>query len=224
MTRAVLSWSGGKDSTAALHEARRSGRWEVAALLTTVTAGHDRVSVHGVRRSLLEAQARSLGLALATAEIPPGASNPVYQARISEALGHFQDQAIQTVLFGDLFLEDIRRYREHLVEPLGMQAEFPLWGRDTRALSGQLLAWGYRAVLVCVDTQVLPPEFAGRAYDAALLRDLPPGVDPCGENGEFHTFVFDGPAFREPVRWAGGERLRRDARWEFFDLVPATGR
>jgi uncharacterized protein (TIGR00290 family) len=217
----VLSWSGGKDSTAVLHEIRRSGEWEIAALLTTVTSGYDRVSVHGVRRTLLETQARSLGLPLATVEISPRAGNDEYQQRTSDALEAFREQEIRTVLFGDLFLEDVRRYREELLASLGMTAVFPLWGRDTRVLAEDFQAWDYRAVLTCVDAHVLHPDFAGREFDAALLRDLPEGVDPCGENGEFHTFVYDGPLFSEPVRWTHGERVRRDERWEFCDLVPA---
>ncbi|CAN5828553.1 ATPase [soil metagenome] len=216
----MLSWSGGKDSTAILHEVRRSGEWEIAALLTTVTSGYDRVSVHGVRRTLLETQARSLGLPLATVEISPRAGNDEYQQRTSDALEAFREQEIRTVLFGDLFLEDVRRYREGLLASLGMTAVFPLWGRDTRVLAEDFQAWGYRAVLTCVDAHVLLPDFAGREFDAALLRDLPEGVDPCGENGEFHTFVYDGPLFSEPVRWTHGERVRRDERWEFCDLVP----
>ncbi len=219
--RALVSWSGGKDSTALLHEIRRSGEWEIAALLTTVTSGYDRISVHGVRRALLEAQARSLGLQLTTVEISPRAGNTEYQERTSAALQGFREQGIRKVLFGDLFLEDVRRYREELLTPLDMTAAFPLWGRDTRVLAEDFQTWGYRAVLTCVDTEVLHPDFAGREFDAALLRDLPEGVDPCGENGEFHTFVYDGPAFNEPVRWVHGEHVRRDERWEFCDLVPA---
>lgn len=219
--RAILSWSGGKDSTAVLHENRRSGEWKIAALLTTVTSDYARVSVHGVRRTLLEPQARALGLPLTTVEISPRAGNEEYQERTSAALEAFREQGIRTVLFGDLFLEDVRRYREELLARLDMTAVFPLWDRDTRALAADFQAWGYRAVLTCVDTDVLHPDFAGREYDAALLRDLPPEVDPCGENGEFHTFVYDGPTFSQPVRWIRGERVRRDERWEFCDLVPA---
>jgi uncharacterized protein (TIGR00290 family) len=216
--RVVLSWSGGKDSALALHELLSSDRYEVAGLLTTVTADHDRISMHGVRRSLLEQQARALALPLATAEISAGAGNDEYAASMGAALRRLREEGIETIAFGDLFLEEIRRYREEMLEPLGMRAIFPLWGRDTAALARRFIDLGFGAVLACVDSRAIDPSFAGREYDAALLADLPPLADPCGENGEFHTFVHRGPIFREPIAFARGEIVVRDDRFWFCDL------
>lgn len=221
---ALFCWSGGKDSALALHELRREGRFEVVALATTVTAGYDRISIHGVRRALLEAQARALGLPLATAEIAPHADNAAYEAAMGALFRGFRERGVRHVVFGDLYLEDVRRYREGLAARAGLAPLFPLWGRDTREVAQEFIRLGYRAVTVCVDTRALSGAFAGRDYDAAFLRDLPPDVDPCGEDGEFHTFVHDGPPFREPLRFARGEVVLRDARFLYCELVPATCR
>jgi len=214
----VVSWSGGKDSALALHELLSSQTHEVAGLLTTVTADHDRISMHGVRRSLLEQQARALALPLTIAEIPAGASNQEYAASMGAALRGLCDRGIRTIAFGDLFLAEIRRYREQMLEPLGMRAIFPLWGRDTAELARRFIDLGFGAVLACIDAQAIDPSFAGREYDAALLGDLPPQADPCGENGEFHTFVYRAPIFREPIPFARGEIVVRDERFWFCDL------
>lgn len=219
----ILSWSGGKDSAAALHALRHSTDWEVAGLLTTLTRPFDRVSMHGVRRALLEEQARSLALPLHTVEIPEGAGNAEYESAMRDAFLCRRTEGIRVVAFGDLFLRDLKEYREAQVERLGMDALFPLWNRDTAELARAFSRQGFRAVVTCVDGEVLGREWAGRSYDAAFLRDLPPHVDPCGENGEFHTFVYDGPPFRHPVQHQRGETVLRDGRFFFCDLLPPSG-
>ena len=215
----LLAWSGGKDSAMALYELRRMPDVEIAGLLTTVTEGYDRISMHGVRRALLERQAESLGLALERVDIPPDCPNQVYETRMQEVLERFQRRGVETVAFGDLFLEEIRRYRETNLAKVGMSGIFPLWGRNTRELLGDFLALGFKGVVVCVDTRQIPAAFAGRMIDDAYLRDLPRGADPCGENGEFHTFVFDGPFFKEPIAFRTGEVVVR-GQFSFCDLLP----
>jgi uncharacterized protein (TIGR00290 family) len=218
LARTVVLWSGGKDSALALHEA---GRHDIAALLTTVTEGYERISMHGVRVALLERQAAALGLPLEKVAIPPRCPNGEYEARMGAALARHRAGGVTSVLCGDIFLEEVRRYREErLFAASGLTGAFPLWGRDTRALARRFLDLGFRAVLCCVDTSVLPLEYAGRPYDEALLADLPPGADPCGENGEFHTFVFEGPGFSRPVALTPGERVLRDGRFGYCDLLP----
>jgi uncharacterized protein (TIGR00290 family) len=216
--KAIVSWSGGKDSMLALHEAKNV--YEIVGLLTTVTEEYDRISMHGVRSRLLEQQAEALGLPLEKVLIPPTCVNADYEARMGTALAHYRAAGVLSVVCGDLFLEDIRRYREERLFAGGLTGLFPLWGRDTSELACEFLALGFRAVLCCVDTLSVAADLAGRFFDAALLADLPPGVDPCGENGEFHTFVFDGPGFRQPVRYTLGERTLRDQRFAFCDLLP----
>ncbi|MDE2182657.1 MAG: adenine nucleotide alpha hydrolase [Alphaproteobacteria bacterium] len=217
-TDILLSWSGGKDSCMALQALQQQGV-RVRALLTTVTEDFDRISMHGVRRSLLRQQAASLSLPLREIMIPRGASNAQYEARMAEALEEYRRAGIVTCAFGDLFLEDIRAYRDRQLEAHGMRAIYPLWGRDTSALIRDFIAQGFKTAVVCVDPRKLPPAFTGRIIDAGFLADLPHGVDPCGENGEFHTFVFDGPIFTAPVRFSFGETVCREGFW-FCDLVP----
>ena len=218
-TPVVMSWSGGKESSVALHLQQQSPEWDVSHLLTTVTRDYDRISMHGVRAELLEAQAAALGLPVDRVEIGIGASNESYEAAMRAAIDRARVKGIETFAFGDLFLEDIRAYREAMLAPLGLRAIFPVWGRDTRQFAEDFIAAGFRAVLVCIDPAVLDASFAGRLYDADLLADLPPGVDPCGENGEFHTFVFDGPNFSAPIEIEIGERVIRDG-FAFCDLIP----
>ena len=213
----LLSWSGGKDSSLALHTLRQMPDVEVAGLLTTVTEDYDRISMHGVRRSLLEQQAAAAGLPLHIVSIPRECPNEIYEERMTAVLTGIRDAGIRRVAFGDLFLEDIRAYRESRLAPFGMEAMFPLWGRDTAALAREFLRLGFAAFLVCVDTENLDAAFAGRAFDEDLLRDLPPGVDPCGENGEFHTFVHAGPVFRAPIPCRRGAVEDRGRFW-FCDL------
>jgi uncharacterized protein (TIGR00290 family) len=222
----LLAWSGGKDSALALREIVHDGRYRIAALLTTVTGDYDRISMHGVRRTLLERQAASLGLPLEQVVISPGATNDEYEGTMAatlEALRH-RVPGLDTVVFGDLYLADIRLYRERMLARIGMRALFPLWLRDTRALAHEFVFLGYRAVLVCVDADQLAGAFAGREFDAELLRDLPSNVDPCGENGEFHTFVYAGPGFRHVVRHERGPVVLRDRRFVYCDLVETTAR
>jgi uncharacterized protein (TIGR00290 family) len=214
-----LSWSGGKDSAMALHALRSSPDFEPAGLLTTVTEDYDRISIHGVRRELLERQAESIGLPLHPVLIPKDCTNEIYEDRLAAALGAIKAQGIHHIAFGDLFLEDIRAYREKQLSALGLEPVFPVWGRDTTELAGELIDLGFRATLVCVDTDLLDPVFAGRPFDADLLRDLPADIDPCGENGEFHTFVHAGPPFRHPVAFNLG-RLEDRGRFWYRDLEP----
>jgi uncharacterized protein (TIGR00290 family) len=219
----ILSWSGGKDSTLALDALRASGRHGPIVLLTSVTAGYERVSIHGVRRELLRRQAAALGLPLHEFELQPESSNEAYDDALAAALGELRERFGATrVAYGDLFLEEIRLYREERVSALGFEAVFPLWGRDTAQLAREFVGRGFQARLVCVDTTQLGASFAGRAYDASLLADLPTPVDPCGENGEFHTFVSAGPGFAAPVAYDVGEVVVRLERFAYCDLVPAN--
>jgi len=218
----VLSWSGGKDSSLALAALRADPRYDVVALLTSVTSGYDRVSIHGVRRALVEAQAAALGLPLFEVELRPQSSNEAYEVAFLSSLAGVQAQhpAIQGVAFGDLYLADVRAYRERLLEPTGLVPLFPLWGRDTKQLAKEFIATGFRATLVCVDTQQLSASFAGRTFDVGLLDTLPASADPCGEGGEFHTFVSAGPIFREPIVFELGETVLREERFAYCDLRP----
>ena len=212
MSALALSWSGGKDSMLALRAVRASGH-DPSALLTTVTSGYERVSMHGLRRTLVRRQAEALGLPLVEVEIPPGCRNDVYEERMSLAIANFDE-----VAFGDLFLADIRRYREERLATAGKEALFPLWGRETAHLAREFLAAGFEAVLVCVDPNALDPGFAGRRYDEKLLAGLPPEVDPCGENGEFHTFVYAGPLFSKSLAWRAGDVVEREG-FVYFDVL-----
>ena len=204
----------------ALHVLRQQREVRIAALLTTVTDGYDRISMHGVRRTLLLRQAAALGLPLCEVRIPPQCVNPIYEERMRDALLSQKENGIHCLAFGDIFLQDLREYRERNLAQVEMTAIFPIWKRDTRELAQDFCALGFRAIAVCVDPKKLSREFAGRELDESFFRDLPPGVDACGENGEFHTFVYDGPIFRSPVRVAVGEVVSRDSRY-FADIVPA---
>lgn len=214
----ALSWSGGKDSALALHELRRGSGPAPGALITTVTTDYGRISMHGVRRKLLSRQARAAGLPLVEVEIPAACSTDVYEQRMGQALAEAPLAEAQTIAFGDLFLADIRAYREERLSRAGKRAIFPLWGRDTSALARQFIAVGFEAFVVCVDPRRLDPTFAGRRFDHELLADLPPDVDPCGENGEFHTFVYSGPIFSEPIACRVGETVERDG-FVFSDVL-----
>jgi uncharacterized protein (TIGR00290 family) len=221
MERVVLSWSGGKDSAMALFELRRSGDYEVVALLTTVASEFERVSHHGVRVELLEQQAAAVGVALHKLYLPRDrCTNEEYEALMERTMLDFCANGIRTVAFGDIFLADLRAYRERNLGKVGMRGLFPLWHRDTAELLRAFISLGFRAHLACVEGTKLGREFAGRAIDATLLHDLPPEVDPCGENGEFHSFVYDGPIFRRPIRVTVGEVVSRDSRY-FAELLPA---
>jgi uncharacterized protein (TIGR00290 family) len=215
-----VAWSSGKDSLWALHVARQSGELEVVGLLSTVTATYARVSMHGVREELLEAQARALGLPVHRVRIPAQCSNEEYEAAMARAVAEARAAGVQKMIFGDLFLADVRAYRESRLKGTGIAPEFPLWGRHTAELAREMIAGGVRAYLTCLDPRKLPREMAGRAFDLDFLNDLPPDTDPCGENGEFHTFAWDGPGFSSPLEVSVGETVEREA-FVFTDVVPA---
>ena len=204
----------------AAYELLAAGKVEIAALLTSVTEGYDRISMHGVRRELLERQAAALGIPLHVLMIPKNCSNALYESRMAAALEHFKARGITQVAFGDLYLADIKRYRDQYLSILGMSGLYPLWMRDTAQLARAFIALGFKAILACVDTQAIDAAFAGRELDARLLSDLPPSADPCGENGEYHSFVYDGPIFKTKVACEPGERVLRDARFSYCDILP----
>ncbi len=216
---AIVAWSGGKDSSLALHEVLRQGEIEVAALLTTVTEGYDRISMHGVRRNLLAAQAEAMGYPLDEVGIPQQCTNEIYEQRMQDAMEKYHHDGIEQVIFGDLFLQDVRSYREDRLGRIGMRGIFPLWGRNTAELARDFIRQGFHAVLVCVDTSALSADFAGREYDESLLNDLPANVDPCGENGEFHTFVYGGPIFHHSLQIEKGTKVLREERYYYCDLL-----
>jgi uncharacterized protein (TIGR00290 family) len=217
--KTLLSWSGGKDSARALYEIQKGSDYGVAALLTTLTEDYDRISMHGVRRVLLERQADALGLPLQKIYIPKDATNGLYESRLRASLEEGLRGGIDTVAFGDIFLEDLKQYREKNLAQLGMKGLFPIWKRDSRELASSFIQLGFKAVVVCVDSKALEQSFVGKVIDQDFLRRLPGGVDPCGENGEFHSFVYDGPIFRGKVGYVVGETVFRDAFW-FCDLQP----
>ena len=214
----LFCWSGGKDSAMALHTLLQDGEFRVAALLTTVTETYDRVSMHGVRRELLHRQAASIGIPLQEVPIPPQCVNPIYESRMEAAMRHYLDQGVRRVAFGDIFLEDLRAYREKNLARVGMSAIFPIWKQDTRELASYFVSQRFRAIAVCIDPRIVPASFAGRELTSSFFQDLPPAADPCGENGEFHTFVFDGPIFKTPVPVRAGEVVTRDG-FVFADLL-----
>jgi uncharacterized protein (TIGR00290 family) len=217
--KALIAWSSGKDSAWALHEARRSGDYEIAGALTTVTETFGRVSMHGVREELLMAQLEAIGIPPNIVPIPFPCPNEVYEARMEVALSQAKTQGVTQVIFGDLFLEDVRSYREAKMAGTGVTPVFPLWGRPTDALARAMIRGGLKTHLVTVDLKALPKSFAGRKFDAAFLDDLPVGVDPCGERGEFHTCVLDGPMFSRAIAARVGEVVEREG-FAFADLVP----
>lgn len=217
----ILSWSGGKDSALALHALRQDARYEVKALLTSVNEYYGRISMHGVREALLDAQAASIGLPLHKLWLPQTPSNDEYEQKMRAALEGFKARGIRHVAFGDLFLEDIRRYRKRNLAQVHMECLFPLWQRPTHKLAREFIALGFKAVLCCVDGEALDGGFSGREYDEQLLQQLPSRTDPCGENGEFHTFVYAGPVFKHAIHFTRGEHVTRDERFYFCDLIPA---
>jgi len=219
MKRVLFAWSGGKDSAMTLHEMRKNGGYDIAALMTTVTEDYDRVSMHGIRRVLVEQQAESIGLPLEEVLITKDADNQQYEDRMREFLTGYRERGVTGVVFGDIFLEDLKEYREEKLALVDMEAVFPIWKRDTKEMSRTFIELGFRAVITCVDTEALDGGFSGREYNESLLADLPENVDPCGENGEFHSFVYDGPVFREPVKWSRGEVVLREGRFCFCDVV-----
>ncbi|PYS84545.1 MAG: diphthine--ammonia ligase [Acidobacteria bacterium] len=215
----LMSWSGGKDSCLALFEIQKARDYRVAALLTTVTRDYDRVSMHGVRRVLLEKQAASLGTPLHQVLITKGAGNEEYETNLIEAVSAYREQAIDSVVFGDLFLEDIKAYRDQFLARHDLRGIYPVWMRNTTEFIKEFIELGFKAMITCVDSKALDQSYAGRIIDYDFLASLPGNVDPCGENGEFHTFVFDGPNFSKAVEFSVGETVLREGFW-FCDLLP----
>jgi uncharacterized protein (TIGR00290 family) len=217
----VMSWSGGKDSAMALHEVRRTQQYDIVALVTSVSDEYRRISHHGVREELLEDQADAIGVPLQKVYLPSGSNHPctneTYEQIMGDVMARYKAQGVETVAFGDLFLEDLRAYRERNLGKANMRGIFPLWKRDTAQLAREVIALGFKSYLSCVEGKV-GPGFVGRAYDQDLLAALPPGIDPCGEYGEFHTFVYDGPIFRRPVAVRVGDIVIRDGR-HYADLI-----
>lgn len=215
----LMSWSGGKDSAFALHELMKSGEYEVSALLTTVTEDYDRISMHGVRRTLLEKQAQSIGLPLEVVTIPKSCTNQTYEDAMRAMLERQKAAGVEAVAFGDIFLEDLKQYRIDKLAQVDMGAVFPIWKRYTTELAHEFIDSGFKTVLTCVDSQHLDGKFVGREYDKQLLAELPESVDPCGENGEFHSFAYAGPVFTQPIKFERGEVVLRDERFWYCDLV-----
>lgn len=226
-TPVLLAWSGGKDSTLALERLLGDERYRVVGLITTVTATYERIAIHGVRRSILHRQAEMLRLPLIEAGIPPQASNDIYESAFASALERSREvtrSEVDRIAFGDLFLEDVRHYREAMLANLGWYGVYPIWGEDTTKLARYFIERAHRAILSCVDTQQLGAEFCGRDFDSEFLADLPTSCDPCGENGEFHTCVHDSPLFAEPIPLQRGERVLRDERFQYVDLIETCAR
>jgi uncharacterized protein (TIGR00290 family) len=217
--KVIVAWSGGKDSALALYEVLNSGSYEVLELLTTVTKDHDRISIHGVRRVLLEQQAKALRIPLEQMFIMKGASDVEYESELLKTLKRHRDNGVFSVLFGDVFLEDVRKYRERILVKAGMNGIFPLWKKGTKELALKFINLGFKAVITSIDSNVLGKDFVGREYDKQFLSDLPADVDPCGENGEFHSFVYDGPIFHEKVSFTKVEKVLRENRFYYCDLL-----
>jgi uncharacterized protein (TIGR00290 family) len=218
--KVVVAWSGGKDSALALYEILEADRYEVVELLTTVTEDYDRISIHGVRSVLLEQQANALGFSLDKMFISRGASDMEYESELLKALKRQRDNGVSSVMFGDIFLEDVRKYRAQILTKAGMNGIYPLWQRDTQVLARRFINLGFKAIITSIDSNVLGKDFVGREYDEKFLSDLPENVDPCGENGEFHSFVYDGPIFRQKVFFKKGVKVLRGNRFYYCDLMP----
>jgi len=218
--KVILAWSGGKDSALALYEILQNENYEVAALLTTVTSDYDRISMHGVRRTLLEMQAESLGLPLEKVFITASTSNEQYEAAMHEVLTKYKNTGVSCVVFGDIFLEDLKKYREGNLAKIGMKGLFPLWKKDTTKLAHTFIDLGFKTIIACVDTNFLDKIFIGRTFNKEFLAELPANIDPCGENGEFHSFVYDGPIFKKRIAHDIGKIVLRENRFCYCDLIP----
>jgi len=216
----LFAWSGGKDSAMALYELQKAGGYEISALLTTVTEGYNRISMHGVRESLLEQQAESLGLPLEKVYITKQSSNEEYETKMRDKLTHYGYMGISSVAFGDIFLEDLKKYREDNLLKVNMKGIFPVWKRNSAELAHAFIDVGFKAVIACIDSNILDKAFASRTFDKQFLSELPSNVDPCGENGEFHSFVYDGPIFSRRIPYEKGKVVLRDNRYYFCDLMP----
>ena len=220
MEKAILCWSGGKDSAFTLYEIEKDKKYEIISLITTITEDYDRVSIHGVPRTLIERQASSLGLPIEEVFISRDCSNEEYESKMRAALTRYKEDGVSSVVSGDIFLDWVRKYLENNLAKIGMKAIFPIWGRDTAELTRSFIDLGFRAITTCIDSKVLDKRFIGRTIDEKFLADLPSGVDPGGENGEFHSFVFDGPIFKERIAFTTGEIVFRDS-FYFVDLLPS---
>jgi len=220
--KVILCWSGGKDSALTLHELRKDDKYEVVTLLTTLTRDYDRVCMHGVRSILLEQQAESLGLPLEKIFISKNASNEEYESRMREVLERYGAEGVCAVAFGDIFLEDLRKYREEKLSQVAMKGLFPIWKRDTAKLACEFINLGYEAIVTCANSNLLDSTLVGRAFDEQFLSTLPEAVDPCGENGEFHSFVSDGPIFQQQIPHTTGETVLRANGFYYCDLVPVA--
>ena len=218
--KVLFAWSGGKDSAMALYELQKVGGYLISALLTTVTEGYNRISMHGVREILLERQAESLGLPLEKIYITRRSSNEEYESKMRDKLTYYQRRGISSVAFGDIFLEDLKKYREENLSKMNMRGIFPIWKKNSGWLAQTFIGLGFKAVITCIDSNVLDKAFCGRTFDEQFITELPPHVDPCGENGEFHSFVYDGPIFRKEIQHKKGEVVLRDNRYYFCDLIP----
>ena len=209
MSKAYMNWSGGKDSALALHKIQSGNEFDIEVLLTNVNAAHNRISMHGVRRTLLEEQARAIGIPLETIELPEQPEMNEYEDEMRKKVSSLKKRGLDHAIFGDIFLEDLRKYREEKLSELSIQAVFPLWQIDTQTLIREFLRLNFKAIVVCVNEAYLDKSFCGRIIDDSFVKDLPPGVDVCGEDGEYHSFVFDGPIFMQPVNFKVGEIVRR---------------
>ncbi len=218
--KVIFSWSGGKDSALALYELQKTKNYEIVSLLTTITQDYDRISMHGVRTILLEMQAESLGIPLEKVFITKDATNEQYERKMSEVMAKYPVAGISSVVFGDIFLEDLRKYREDNLSKIGMKGIFPIWKRNTAELAHEFIESGFKAVITCIDSNLLDRMFIGRTFDEQFLSELPSAVDPCGENGEFHSFVYDGPIFQQRILHTTGEVVLRENRFYFCDLLP----
>lgn len=216
--KAIMSWSGGKDSALALFEVQKQNKYDVIALQTTITQDFDRVSMHGFKTSLLERQSQELGIPLDKILINQNCVNEDYEIAVKRSLDAFIKQGITTVIFGDIYLDDLRAYREEKLAQVGLKAHFPLWKKDTTVLAETFIAQGFKAIITCVDTKYLANIFSGRYFDSNFLFDLPANIDPCGENGEFHSFVFEGPIFKNNIGLEIGDKVLRDERFQYCDL------
>ena len=219
MEKVLVSWSSGKDSARALYEIQRTQEYEILSLLTTVTEDYDRISLHGVRSALLQQQAQSLGLPLEKVFISKNASIEEYQSKMAATLTKFRQAGVSSVVFGDIFLEDVRQYREENLSQIRMTGLFPLWKMESADLAQTSIDLGFKAIVTCIDSRLLDQSFIGRVIDECFLAELPTNVDPSGENGEFHSFVFDGPIFKERISYTTGEVVLRDS-FYFCDLLP----
>ncbi len=217
---AILSWSGGKDSALALYEILQNSEYEILGLLTTVTKDYDGVSIHGVRRVLVERQAEALELPLEKVMLSKTASMEEYEIEMRAVNNIYLKNGVSSIVFGDLFLEDVRKYREDNLSLIGLKAIFPLWKRDTTEIANKFIELGFKAVVTCVDSKILDKKFVGKMFTKQFLSELPSDVDPCGENGEFHSFVFDGPIFNERIPFIKGKVVLRENRFFYSDLIP----